>query len=125
MSAETRGQLNCCSKEIVVLLDRFAGCGADSDLERAPWVRFCMLVQFALNLDCAADGAGCGYERGHNAIAGVLDLPTPKALRGARIRAEGDLDFRGTLGVSKDVPVGFKEIRLNFNVDYAVIHGHS
>src|SRR5437773_2137684 len=33
------------------------------------------------------------------------------------LRAEGDLDFRGTLGVSKDVPVGFKEIRLNFDLD--------
>jgi len=39
------------------------------------------------------------------------------SLRGATIRAEGDLDFRGTLGVSKDVPVGFKEIRLNFDMD--------
>src|SRR4029453_5690672 len=38
-------------------------------------------------------------------------------LRGAMIQAEGDLDFRGTLGVSKDVPVGFKEIRLNFDLD--------
>src|ERR1043166_3349653 len=38
-------------------------------------------------------------------------------LRGATIRAEGDLDFRGTLGVSKDVPVGFKQIRLNFDLD--------
>jgi len=35
----------------------------------------------------------------------------------ATIRAEGDLDFRGTLGVSKDVPVGFKQIRLNFDLD--------
>src|ERR1700757_1197947 len=34
-------------------------------------------------------------------------------LRDAKIRAEGDLDFRGTLGVSRDVPVGFKQIRLN------------
>jgi len=33
------------------------------------------------------------------------------------VNAEGDLDFRGTLGVSKDAPVGFKEIRLNFNID--------
>src|SRR5437764_11211942 len=39
------------------------------------------------------------------------------SLRGATIRAEGDLDFRGTLGVSKDVPVGFKQIRLNFDLD--------
>ena len=38
-------------------------------------------------------------------------------LRGATIQAEGDLDFRGTLGVSKDVPVGFKEIRLHFDLD--------
>jgi uncharacterized OsmC-like protein len=38
-------------------------------------------------------------------------------LRGARIAAEGDLDFRGTLGVSKDVPVGFRQIRLRFDLD--------
>ena len=31
--------------------------------------------------------------------------------------AEGDLDFRGTLGVAKDVPIGFKQIRLNFELD--------
>ena len=34
-----------------------------------------------------------------------------------QIRAEGDLDFRGTLGISKDVPVGFKQIRLHFDLD--------
>ena len=33
------------------------------------------------------------------------------------IRAEGDLDFKGTLGVSKEAPVGFNEIRLHFNLD--------
>jgi uncharacterized OsmC-like protein len=38
-------------------------------------------------------------------------------LRDAAIRAEGDLDFRGTLGVSKEVPVGFKQIRLHFDLD--------
>src|SRR5258705_9469254 len=48
-----------------------------------------------------------------NAVATALGIP----LRGATIRAEGDLDFRGTLGVSKDVPAGFKEIRLNFDLD--------
>ena len=48
-----------------------------------------------------------------NAVATALGVP----LRDATIRAEGDLDFRGTLGVSKDVPVGFKQIRLNFNLD--------
>lgn len=35
-------------------------------------------------------------------------------LRGGTVRAEGDLDFRGTLGVAKDVPVGFQLIRLEF-----------
>ena len=48
-----------------------------------------------------------------SAVATALNIP----LRGATIRAEGDLDFRGTLGVSKDVPVGFKEIRINFDLD--------
>ena len=38
-------------------------------------------------------------------------------LRDATIRAEGDLDFRGTLGVSKEVPVGFRDIRLQFKLD--------
>ncbi len=38
-------------------------------------------------------------------------------LRSGTVRAEGDLDFRGTLGVAKDVPVGFQNIRLNFDID--------
>jgi uncharacterized OsmC-like protein len=38
-------------------------------------------------------------------------------LRDATVRAEGELDFRGTLGVSKDVPVGFQKIRLEFDLD--------
>ena len=38
-------------------------------------------------------------------------------LRGGTVRAEGDLDFRGTLGVSKEVPVGFQRIRLQFSLD--------
>ena len=33
------------------------------------------------------------------------------------MRAEGDLDFRGTLGVAKDAPVGFRDIRLAFDLD--------
>ena len=48
-----------------------------------------------------------------SAVATALRIP----LRDVKIRAEGDLDFRGTLGVSKDVPVGFKQIRLNFDLD--------
>jgi uncharacterized OsmC-like protein len=39
------------------------------------------------------------------------------AVRGGRVRAEGDLDFRGTLGVERDAPVGFREIRLIVEVD--------
>ncbi len=39
------------------------------------------------------------------------------ALRDATISAESDLDFRGTLAVAKDAPVGFKNIRLHFDVD--------
>jgi uncharacterized OsmC-like protein len=38
-------------------------------------------------------------------------------LRDAVVHAEGDLDFRGTLGVAKDAPVGFREIRLSFELD--------
>ncbi len=38
-------------------------------------------------------------------------------LNDAVVRAEGDLDFRGTLGVAKDAPVGFREIRLRFDLD--------
>lgn len=48
-----------------------------------------------------------------NAVATALGL----ALRDARIRAEGDLDFRGTLGVDREAPVGFRDIRLTFEVD--------
>jgi uncharacterized OsmC-like protein len=48
-----------------------------------------------------------------NAVATALGLE----LRGARVRAEGDLDFRGTLGVAKDAPVGFRDIRLTFDLD--------
>lgn len=38
-------------------------------------------------------------------------------LRSGTVHAEGDLDFRGTLGVSKDAPVGFQRIRLEFTID--------
>jgi len=39
------------------------------------------------------------------------------AVRGGTLRAEGDLDFRGTLGVSKEAPVGFTRIRLAIDLD--------
>jgi uncharacterized OsmC-like protein len=38
-------------------------------------------------------------------------------LRGGRVVAEGDLDFRGTMGVDREAPVGFREIRLRFELD--------
>lgn len=47
-----------------------------------------------------------------NAVATAIDCPLDDAV----ISAEGDLDFRGTLGVSKEAPVGFKEIRLHFDL---------
>ncbi|HWV97186.1 MAG TPA: OsmC family protein [Xanthobacteraceae bacterium] len=46
-------------------------------------------------------------------VATALDVP----LKSGSVSAEGDLDFRGTLGVDKETPVGFKEIRLRFDVD--------
>ncbi|HYM93526.1 MAG TPA: OsmC family protein [Chitinophagaceae bacterium] len=38
-------------------------------------------------------------------------------IKNGKVKAEGDLDFRGTLGVSKEAPVGFKNIRLSFHFD--------
>ncbi|HEX4583565.1 MAG TPA: OsmC family protein [Burkholderiaceae bacterium] len=47
------------------------------------------------------------------AVATALGI----TLRGGSVHVEGDLDFRGTLGVAKDVPVGFPAIRLRFDID--------
>jgi uncharacterized OsmC-like protein len=47
------------------------------------------------------------------AVATALGI----GLRDARVLAEGDLDFRGTLGIAKDAPVGFRELRLRFEID--------
>ena len=47
------------------------------------------------------------------AVATALDIP----LKSGRVWAEGDLDFRGTLGVAKDAPVGFAQIRLGFELE--------
>lgn len=48
-----------------------------------------------------------------NAVATALGIE----LRDASLHAEGDLDVRGTMGVAKDAPVGFKNIRLKFTLD--------
>ena len=47
------------------------------------------------------------------AVATAIDVP----LKSATVTAEGDLDFRGTLGVEKSAPVGFQAIRLRFDLD--------
>jgi uncharacterized OsmC-like protein len=46
------------------------------------------------------------------AVATALDIP----LKSGAVSAEGELDFRGTLGVAKDAPVGFRKIRLRFDL---------
>jgi uncharacterized OsmC-like protein len=48
-----------------------------------------------------------------NSVATAIGLD----IRAGVVRAEGDLDFRGTLGVSKEAPVGFQHIRLHFDLD--------
>lgn len=48
-----------------------------------------------------------------NAVATALGLE----IRDAVVKVEGDLDFRGTLGVAKDAPVGFRDIRLAFEIE--------
>jgi len=47
------------------------------------------------------------------AVATAIDIP----LKSGTVSAEGDLDFRGTLGVAKDAPVGFAQINLRFELD--------
>src|SRR6476659_3050561 len=47
------------------------------------------------------------------AVATAIDIP----LKSGTVSAEGDLDFRGTLGVAKEAPVGFAQIRLRFDVE--------
>ena len=47
------------------------------------------------------------------AVATALEIP----IRGGKVHAEGDLDFRGTLGVDREAPVGFSDIRLRFDLD--------
>jgi uncharacterized OsmC-like protein len=48
-----------------------------------------------------------------NAVATAIGV----VIRNGAVRAEGDLDFRGTLGVAKDAPVGFQRIRLHFDLE--------
>jgi uncharacterized OsmC-like protein len=52
------------------------------------------------------------------AVATALAVP----VQSGRVEAEGDLDFRGTLGVSKEAPVGFQAIRLRFELETDASH---
>jgi uncharacterized OsmC-like protein len=45
-------------------------------------------------------------------VAGAMGVPTESIA----VTVEGDLDLKGTLGISKEVPVGFESLRLNFDV---------
>lgn len=83
------------------------------------------LVQAGLHPATGGDGlAACSGDMLLQALvacAGVTLRAVATALeievRGGTVSAEGDLDFRGTLGVSKEAPVGFSDIRLNFDLD--------
>lgn len=83
------------------------------------------LVEAGLHPATGGDGlAACSGDMLLQALvacAGVTVRAVATALgievRSGRVSAEGDLDFRGTLGVSKEVPVGFQAIRLRFELD--------
>ena len=83
------------------------------------------LVEAGLHPATGGDGvAACSGDMLLEALAacaGVTLRAVATAIgvevRGGRVLAEGDLDFRGTLGVSKDAPVGFRAIRLRFELD--------
>ena len=78
-----------------------------------------------LKADGDVDGSGiaCRVQTSQAlvACAGVTLRAVSTAMgveiRGGNVHAEGDLDFRGTLGVAKDAPVGFREVRLRFDID--------
>lgn len=83
------------------------------------------LVEAGLHPATGGDGmAACSGDMLLEALvacAGVTLKAVATALglevRGGTVTAEGDLDFRGTLGVAKDAPVGFRAIRLSFELD--------
>jgi uncharacterized OsmC-like protein len=82
------------------------------------------LVQAGLHPKTGGDGlSACSGDMLLQALvacAGVTMLSVATSLEidvTGTVRAEGDLDFRGTLGVTKDAPVGFSAIRLTFELD--------
>ncbi|MDQ1478394.1 MAG: hypothetical protein QOE62_3623 [Actinomycetota bacterium] len=82
---------------------------ADAGLHPATGGDGTLLCSGDMLLEALAACAGVTLQ----AVATSLDIP----VRGGRVRVEGDLDFRGTLSVSKDAPVGFTAIRVEFDLD--------
>jgi hypothetical protein len=76
VGAEPGGQLNCRSEEILMLLDRFPCCCADSNFERALRVRFLVLGQLVLNPGCASNRRRRRHERRHDTVPRVFNLTT-------------------------------------------------
>ncbi len=83
------------------------------------------LVEAGLHPATGGDGmAACSGDMLLEALAacagvtlGAVATALGIGIRGGTVRAEGDLDFRGTLGVSKEAPVGFQRIRLHFTLE--------
>jgi len=83
------------------------------------------LVEAGLHPATGGDGAAvCSGDMLLEALvacAGVTLRAVATAIgidvRDGTVKAEGDLDFRGTLGVAKDAPVGFRDIRVKFSLD--------
>jgi uncharacterized OsmC-like protein len=83
------------------------------------------LIEAGLHPATGGDGlAACSGDMLLEALAacagvtlGAVATALGIGIRGGTVRAEGDLDFRGTLGVSKEAPVGFQRIRLHFELE--------
>ena len=83
------------------------------------------LVEAGLHPATGGDGSqACSGDMLLQALAGCTGVTFQAVatafgikVRDGKVLVEGDLDFRGTLGVSKEAPVGFREIRLRFEVD--------
>jgi uncharacterized OsmC-like protein len=63
------------------------------------------------------EGVSCSVQTGRAIAQAGLHPASGVDVPSGRVRAEGDLDFRGTLGVDRDAPVGFRAIRLSFELD--------
>jgi uncharacterized OsmC-like protein len=83
------------------------------------------LVEAGLHPATGGDGSqACSGDMLLQALAGCAGVTFQAVatafgikVRDGKVLVEGDIDFRGTLGVSKEAPVGFREIRVRFEVD--------